>query len=168
MLTKSLCRDAHLMSIASFCISSLEPLQVEMWSVAKPGGMFSGSTPIGRGSGERGARTSTARCRPHDRCGMFGHGWSCTRGCSRLSSLSSLPCLRMRNRCRRRDLAVPHLSATSLSARQTWHATELITPTCPASSVQWVGGSKPVSSPALPDEAPAAAPASSPAASPAA
>lgn len=28
-------RDAHLMSIASFCISSLEPLEVEVWSVAK-------------------------------------------------------------------------------------------------------------------------------------
>lgn len=52
----------------------------------------------------------------------------------------------------------------SHSARPTWHASELITPTCPASSVQWVGGSKPVSSPALPAEAPAAAPASSPAA----
>lgn len=31
------------MSIASFCISSLEPLQVEMWSVAKTCGLFPGT-----------------------------------------------------------------------------------------------------------------------------
>lgn len=51
------------------------------------------------------------------------------------------------------------LSATHLSARPKRRATELMTPTCPASSVQWVGGSKPVSSPAPPAASPAASPA---------
>lgn len=59
------------------------------------------------------------------------------------------------------------ISAPHLSARQKWHTSELITPTCPASSVQWVGGSKPVSSPVPPAASPAP-PAASPAPSPAA
>lgn len=106
--------------MASFCISSLEPLQVQnvvscqdLWVV----GCFPGLLKCSgwENSGERSNRTSTARCRPHGRCGTSGRGWSCTRGYSKLSSLSSWPCPRRRNRCRRRNLAVPDLSASSLS-----------------------------------------------------
>lgn len=42
------------MSIASFCISSLEPLQVEMWSVAKTGRMFPRFTLVWGGGGSQG------------------------------------------------------------------------------------------------------------------
>lgn len=51
------------MSIASFCISSLEPLQVEMWSVAKTGRMFPRFTLVWGGGGEvRGTECSHQYC----------------------------------------------------------------------------------------------------------
>lgn len=65
-------------------------------------------------------------------------------------------------------VSAPHPSNVPSLPAQKWHATELITPTCPASSVQWVGGSKPVSSPVLPAASPAASPDASPADPPAA
>lgn len=51
MPLRSLYKVAHLMSIASFCISSLDPLQVEMWSVAKTGRMFPRFTLVWEGRG---------------------------------------------------------------------------------------------------------------------
>lgn len=49
------------MSIASFCISSLEPLQVETWSVAKTCGLFPQYTLV-EGGGVRRTERSHQYC----------------------------------------------------------------------------------------------------------
>lgn len=155
------------MSIASFCISSLEPLQVEMWSVAKACRMFPRSTMLaGRSQGD-GMLAPVLRVVAH----MVAVVCSAVDG-------SVLEDARGYRVCRAGrvsecgivvvvEILLCLISAPHLSARPKWQASELITPTCPASSVQWVGGSKPVSSPAPPAASPAP-PAASPAPSPAA